>query len=433
MQDILQINNTGPKTSLVNRMTFEDTDAKFVKSNLNVKCKEEQEQEQPRIYSVTDGIKSPHSKKTYRLTFNQFLRSSMTTTVVTKNQQQQNLRTLLDYKPNVIESKIIDYIEHLKERKLSYSAIQVSCSAIFHFFDINDVNLNKRKIWRFFPQDESNYYSMDRPYSVNEIEHILANCDIRSRVIILLMTSTGMRIGGLRELSLCDIKKIDEFSLYMIWVYNRSKADRYYTFSTPECAAAIDAYLDYRKSFGEELKDKSPLIREQFNIDNPFTANAPKFLSPRMMFRIIEDVLKRSGVNQVKVGNDRRDVMTSHGFRKFFINQCNKASLGYTTWKHLAGHKLAHTDASYIRTTEEDILAEYIKAIPLLTIDPNQRLKKENEELKKDYLAELGDLRQEFNEMKQLLVHLSKESQKQLVDEFYQKVEDKADIEWSCD
>ena len=89
MQDILQINNTGPKTSLVNRMTFEDTDAKFVKSNLNVKCKEEQEQEQPRIYSVTDGIKSPHSKKTYRLTFNQFLRSSMTTTVVTKNQSSR--------------------------------------------------------------------------------------------------------------------------------------------------------------------------------------------------------------------------------------------------------------------------------------------------------------------------------------------------------
>ena len=35
--------------------------------------------------------------------------------------------------------------------------------------------------------------------------------------------------------------------------------------------------------------------------------------------------------------------------------------------------------------------------------------------------------------MKQLLVHLSKESQKQLVNEFHQKVGDKADIEWSCD
>jgi hypothetical protein len=33
---------------------------------------------------------------------------------------------------------------------------------------------------------------------------------------------------------------------------------------------------------------------------------------------------------------------------------------------------------------------------------------------------ELGDLRHDFNEMKQLLVHLSKESQKELVDEFFQ-------------
>lgn len=68
----------------------------------------------------------------------------------------------------------------------------------------------------------------------------------------------------------------------------------------------------------------------------------------------------------------------------------------------------------------------------MLTIDPNQKLRQENAELKKDYLAELGDLCQEFNEMKQLLVHLSKDSQKQLVNEYFQEVEDKADIEWSC-
>jgi hypothetical protein len=59
----------------------------------------------------------------------------------------------------------------------------------------------------------------------------------------------------------------------MIWAYNRYRADRYYTFCTPECATAIDAYLDYRRSFHEEIKDKSPLIREEFNIDNPFTGS----------------------------------------------------------------------------------------------------------------------------------------------------------------
>lgn len=96
--------------------------------------------------------------------------------------------------------------------------------------------------------------------------------DIRTRVIILLMASTGMRIG--------DIRKIEEFNLYLIWVYNRSNPDRYFTFCTPECAADIDAYLDYRRRFGEVLKDKSPLIRERFNIDNPHRCRCALFLLP---------------------------------------------------------------------------------------------------------------------------------------------------------
>jgi hypothetical protein len=128
--------------------------------------------------------------------------------------------------------------------------------------------------------------------------------------------------------------------------------------------------------------------------------------------------------------------MTSHGLRKFFFNQCEKTNLNYTTLQLLSGHKLRKVDRSYKKSTEEDVLAEYVRAISFLTINPKSRLERENAQLRKtqkDYLAELGDLRHDFDEMKQLLVHLNKESQKQLVDEFSQKVGDKADIEWSCD
>jgi integrase len=390
---------------------------------------EGQEQQQPRIYDVTEGLKSKHTKVAYRIAFNHFLK------VTIKN--DGNLRALLDTKQNVIESKIIDHITYLKDvEKLTYRSILVHLSGIFHFFEINGVALNTRKIKRFMPEDESEYYAKDRPYSIKEIEQILEKCDIRARVVVLIMVSSGMRIGGLRELQIGDIKKIDEFSLYMIWVYNRSGKDRYYTFTTPECAAAIDAYLDYRRRLGDELKDSAPLIRDKFNVDDPFTAMAPKFLSIRMLSFIFEDVLKRAGVNQAAVTKPKwkkRDVMRSHGFRKFFITQCDKAHMNFTLREYLSGHRLPNQDASYNLPTEEDRLTEYVKAIPLLTIDPTQRLKQENAELRKDYLAELGDLREEFNEMKQLLVHLSKESQKQLVNEFHQKVGDKADIEWSCD
>ena len=70
----------------------------------------------------------------------------------------------------------------------------------------------------------------------------------------------------------------------------------------------------------------------------------------------------------------------------------------------MLGHKSnISNDLNYDRTEDSDRMLAYVKAIPLLTINPNQRLEQENQELKKnrsDYLAELGELKEDFNEMK---------------------------------
>lgn len=280
------------------------------------------------------------------------------------------------------------------------------CSGILHFFKINDINLNIVKISRFLPEDESERYGKDRPYSAPEVERILEKCDVRSKVVVYIMVSTGMRIGALPSLRIEAIRRIDEFVIYIIWSYNRSKQSRYFTFCTPSCAAAIDAYLDYRRSFHEEIKDKSPLIREQFNIDNPFTANAPRHISTRSMAHMVEGALRRSGVNQINrsQGHKRRDVMRNHGFRKFFIRKCMKAGLTESVWKSLVGHRLPRTDSSYVRLTEEEMFAEYVKAIPLLESDANQRLKQENHELKYVQAQEITQLKAQLGSYKEELL-----------------------------
>jgi integrase len=96
----------------------------------------------------------------------------------------------------------------------------VYSSGILHFFKTNDISLDIDEIKRFFPQNESQWYAIDRPNSVTEIEQILEKCDVRSRVKILLMASTGMRIGALSGIKVGDIKRIDEFGVYMMWCYN---------------------------------------------------------------------------------------------------------------------------------------------------------------------------------------------------------------------
>ena len=122
--------------------------------------------------------------------------------------------------PRFIESLIINHIRHLaNNEKLAPTSIYVYICAIFHFFEMNDIVLNKRKITKFIPPNESSKED-DRAYTHEEIQHILLKCDARAIVIVLLMASTRMRIGGLNTLQIKDLVKIEDYDLYRITVYS---------------------------------------------------------------------------------------------------------------------------------------------------------------------------------------------------------------------
>ena len=78
--------------------------------------------------------------------------------------------------------------------------------------------------------------------------------------------------------------------------------------------------------------------------------------------------------------------------RKFFITECDKANISYTVPEFLSGHKLPNLDSSYVHRhrNEEDMLAEYVKVIPLLTIDPTQRLQTRVKELETGQAQEIA-------------------------------------------
>lgn len=53
-------------------------------------------------------------------------------------------------KPRLIEANIIDYVVWLKEeRKLSSVSIELNLAAIMHFYSMNDILLNRKKIGRY--------------------------------------------------------------------------------------------------------------------------------------------------------------------------------------------------------------------------------------------------------------------------------------------
>jgi integrase len=154
------------------------------------------------------------------------------------------------------ENKIIQFISEVKKKGKSHGAIQNYLAPIKLYYSIHDVTLNTKKIDRFLPEQRK--HRKDRAYTHEEISKLLQICDERMKVVILLMASSGIRIGSIPNLR---IRHLQDNNLT---VYEGDK-EEYLTFMTSECQKTIDNYIDMRSRYGEKINDNSFLIREQFN------------------------------------------------------------------------------------------------------------------------------------------------------------------------
>lgn len=209
--------------------------------------------------SISSTLRSEYTKKTYNAALAAYI----------KYKNFTDLDQLLNDDITHIQSNVIDYILYLKEaRRLSSQTLLITSAALKHFYEMNDVILNWKKINRFIGTLVRTV--KDRAYTKQEILEMLEKCDERKKVMILLQTSAGLRVGALPRFK---NKALDKYKSYKLVVYDGTP-EEYYCFCTPECRNAIDNYLEYRQRAGEKLMSESPLIREQFDKTNPFMLKA---------------------------------------------------------------------------------------------------------------------------------------------------------------
>jgi integrase len=287
-----------------------------------------------------------------------------------------------------IEDHITDFITSMKKEGKSFRAIYNYVSAICKYYRMKRVSLDTKHIREYLPEFKKS--KKDRPYEYEEIRRLLDIADERMRTVILLLASTGMRIGAIPGLRLRNIEKVEidaATSIYKIMVYEGFK-EEYITFTTPECTVAIDSYLKMRERYGEKLNTNSFLIREQFDVRDPFAISKCKEVKANTLTGKLIDLAVRAGIRQKEVlegkphGTIRNDVPIAHGFRKFFTTQLVKSDVKSELRWLLEGHNLKANDPAYIRTQEEDLLEQYQKGIDNLTIDPANRLQRTVETLK---------------------------------------------------
>jgi site-specific recombinase XerD len=363
--------------------------------------------EQEVFFNFINSIKSVATKEVYSNNLQLFMKF-------------YNLTKMSDLLKIDVQNSIIKYVISLRESGLSSNTIQVRLNAIFHFYAMNDVILNKKKIKMF--KGEFSRKSVDRAYEHEEISKILQVCDLRMKAVILLMASSGMRVGAIPDLRLRNMEKIDNQNIYKVTVYEGSN-ESYFTFTTPECSSFIDSYLEFRENNGEKLNKDSYLIRDQFDItDIEQIRNKSKGVSLNNLNTIIGTLLVKACLRTVDHTSKhiRKEVARAHGLRKFFTTQLVNSEVNPEIREMLLGHKIGLASA-YYKPTEQKILDEYMKAVNALTINEENRLKIKVEKLEaeKDKFDMFAmKVAENFRNIEQRLVNLKAEGKQLTHDDF---------------
>lgn len=285
--------------------------------------------------------------------------------------------SLLDLTQKEAEDRLIDFIIRRRNMGNPCGYIKNFVKAVCRLYLVNDIVLNVAKIHRFMPEDVR--VKKDRAYTVEEIRKILSIGDERTRVIVLLLASTGIRLGAIPLLKYSDLESKGD--IYRIIVYSNSKGE-YYTYCTPECKETLDFYFEARQRVGEEFTARTPIIREQYNRRSLLNIRHPKAVTRGLVAKLLTSLMETAGLRTTihSKQDNKHDVMLVHGFRKFFNTQLVTARTNPLVKELLMGHKVG-LEQNYYRPLEEDVQAEYEKAIDALTINPENRLKRKVEKL----------------------------------------------------
>jgi integrase len=175
--------------------------------------------DESKLYSnFYDSLKSPDTKKHNSYCLRQY----------------KTYHSMTEYSSLMVtdrEEKIKQYVLHLRSKEASKSQFKMLFATLKNFYEMNDVeDIKWRKLKRFVGEEVPQHE--DRCYTHEEIHILVQRASIKLKATILLMASSGVRVGALPPLTLSHLARRGD--LYKVDVYKGQKGKgQYYTFCTP--------------------------------------------------------------------------------------------------------------------------------------------------------------------------------------------------------
>ncbi|HET7148055.1 MAG TPA: hypothetical protein VFI73_06090 [Candidatus Nitrosopolaris sp.] len=327
----------------------------------------------------------------------------------------------------MVEDHVLLLQTKITNREITATTGQTMIPPIKLLCEMNDIILNWRKINRLLPRADRN--ASDDAYTREQIKKMLQHSDLRAKIPILFMSSSGMRLGGFIGLTDGTINPIyDDKSNKLIAAHvtiYKGTDEEYDTFISPEAFHAYQEYRNLRIKFGEQITKNSPILLRRFDlspdgktarIDN----SEPIALST--VAGIIGTVAYKAGVREVSENyKGRYNIKIAHGFRKFFSTTLSsiktrdgRTAIDFIKKEWLLGHALRtiHSlEENYNRSDRIKLLQpEYQKAVKELTISDEERLQVDVEKLQTD-ISNLKSVSVELQEKDKQILRLEKKQQ----------------------
>jgi len=275
-------------------------------------------------------------------------------------------------KINGIEDKetyFDDLIETLRERKVSDAQIVNIYKGLKRWLTLNKVDIDWREI--ILPSVEVKVE--DRAPTKEELKKLLNIASLRTKALILVASSSGMRRNALVTLKVEDVKfdypDVARVIVKRHYIINgkkfrsgrkiSKKRSLYVTFITPEAKAMLEQYLEQRRLLGETISKDSPLFT---SIRHKELGN---FLSKEYVDTHWGRLLRKAGLDMKSEGHF---VLHFHTLKKYAETQFINAGVKPSYREFWLGHKGAYLESSYFRGEEVKHLEEYRKAIDFLSV-----------------------------------------------------------------
>ncbi|HEY7080849.1 MAG TPA: hypothetical protein VH500_14190 [Nitrososphaeraceae archaeon] len=273
---------------------------------------------------------------------------------------------------------IVGFLQYQKNRvengEITAATLRNYVKAIKSFSDACDMTIPWKRITRGLPRGRQ--ASNDRAPTIDEIQKILEYPDRRIGPIIFTMLSSGIRLGAWDLLRWKNVEPITDkngdIKAAKLVVYG-GDVEEYYSFITPEAYESLKRWMDFRKSYGEKITDNSWLMRDLWQTTNTNygarwgLATNPRRLKSSGVKRLLERAIWEQGIRQpLKEGAKRHDWKAAHGMRKLYKTRAEQVMKPINV-EITMGHDIG-LSASYYKPTIQEVLGDYLKAVPLLTV-----------------------------------------------------------------